>query len=86
MAPCNASSGVKPNKVQAMFIIKRKDKTGADPGLQSLAMAIGTPNSRRRCMGGCLVSLRQKNAPGRITATVPEMAMTLASASLRYSR
>ena len=39
--PASASSGVRPNSVQAMFIAKVGDSKGEVPGLQSVAIAIG---------------------------------------------
>ena len=41
--PASASSGVRPNRVQAMFIASVGVSSGEVPGLQSVAMAIGTP-------------------------------------------
>ena len=40
--PASASSGVRPNKVQAMFIASVGESSGEVPGLQSVATAIGT--------------------------------------------
>ena len=47
------------NKVQAMFSISSSDSPGDEPGLWSLAMAIGTPASRSAWIGGSLVSRRK---------------------------
>jgi hypothetical protein len=44
------------NNVHAMFIVSKSDVMGDDPGLQSLASAIGTAQSRRVDMGGACVS------------------------------
>ena len=52
VAPASASSGVRPNSVQAMFSISSSEPTGALPGLLSLATAIGTLFSRSAATGG----------------------------------
>ena len=59
VTPRRASSGVKRNSVQAMFSINNSDKPGDEPGLWSLAMAIGTPCARSAEIGGSLVSRRK---------------------------
>ena len=50
--PATASSGVNPNKVHAMFIARVGDSNGEVPGLQSVAMAIGTLCLRSNATGG----------------------------------
>ena len=50
--PASASSGVRPNRVQAMFIASVGDSIGEVPGLQSVAMAIGTLCLRSSATGG----------------------------------
>ena len=54
--PASASSGVRPNKVQAMFIARVGDSIGEVPGLQSVAMAIGTWCLRSSATGGFFFS------------------------------
>ena len=56
VVPCNASSGVMRNKVQAMFIASVSEVMGDEPGLQSVATAMGTPAWRRAAMGGSWTS------------------------------
>jgi hypothetical protein len=59
VTPASASAGVKPNKVHAMFSISSSDVHGDVPGLQSVAIAIGTPCWRRLAIGGNRVSRRK---------------------------
>ncbi len=54
--PAMASSGVRLNKVQAMFIARVGESNGEVPGLQSVATAIGTLCLRSRSTGGLAVS------------------------------
>ena len=44
--------------VQAMFMVSVSEVMGEEPGLQSVASAIGTPAARRAAMGGIRVSRR----------------------------
>ena len=44
---------------QAMFNINSKDKPGEEPGLWSLAMAMGTPAARSAATGGRWVSRKK---------------------------
>ena len=46
VTPASASRGVSRNSVHAMFIISGSDVAGDVPGLQSVAIAIGTPCAR----------------------------------------
>ena len=39
-----------------MFMVSVSEVMGDDPGLQSVASAIGTPAARRAAMGGACVS------------------------------
>ena len=64
----------------------RTDNSGEVPGLQSVAIAIGTPVSRNAWTGGCLVSFSVRNAPGNSTALVPARAIAVIPAALEYSR
>ena len=41
-----------------MFIASSSEASGEEPGLQSLATAIGTPSARSRSTGGTRVSRR----------------------------
>ena len=50
--PAIASSGVRPNRVHAMFIASVGDSKGEVPGLQSVATAIGTLCLRSSATGG----------------------------------
>ena len=50
--PATASSGVRPNNVQAMLMASVSDSRGEVPGLQSLATAIGTLCLRSTAIGG----------------------------------
>ena len=52
--PRSASSGVSRNSVLAMLSISSGDSVGDEPGLWSVAMAIGTPAARRAATGGSL--------------------------------
>ena len=54
--PASASSGVRPNRVAAMFIIRAGESAGEVPGFRSVATAIGTPCLRKRSTGGFRVS------------------------------
>ena len=47
------------NSVHAMFIAVRIDVLGDVPGLQSVAIAIGTPSVRSATPGGSFVSRRK---------------------------
>jgi hypothetical protein len=58
VTPANVSAGVMRNSVQAMFITNSKEVNGDEPGLQSVANAIGTLCSRKELIGGIWVSLR----------------------------
>jgi len=51
-----ASSGVRPNRVQAMFIASVGESMGDVPGLQSVATAIGTLCLRSSATGGFFFS------------------------------
>ena len=42
--------------VQAMFMAKGRLAMGEEPGLKSVATAIGTPAARKAAMGGLCVS------------------------------
>jgi hypothetical protein len=55
IAPASASCGVKPNTVHAMFNARSIDVHGEVPGLQSVATAMRTPQSRSRSIGGGVV-------------------------------
>ena len=57
--PANASSGVSRSSVQAMLSISSGDSVGDEPGLWSVAMAIGTPAVRSASTGGTRVSRRK---------------------------
>jgi len=59
VAPLNASCGVNPNSVQAMLSASNIDVQGELPGLQSVAMATGTPAARNAVTGGFFVSRRK---------------------------
>ena len=48
VAPASASSGVSRNSVHAMLSISSSDVVGDVPGLQSVAIAIGTPSRAQR--------------------------------------
>jgi hypothetical protein len=52
VVPASASSGVIRNSVQAMFIASSSEAIGDEPGLQSVATAIGTPWLRNASIGG----------------------------------
>jgi len=56
----SAGSGDDPrvirNNVHAMFIVSSGDARGDEPGLQSVASAMGTPYSRKASIGGACVS------------------------------
>jgi hypothetical protein len=54
--PASASSGVNRNSVHAMLSINKGEVTGEVPGLESVAIAIGTPASRNADTGGSRVS------------------------------
>jgi hypothetical protein len=54
--PATASSGVNPNKVHALLIASVGDSKGDVPGLQSVAMAIGTLCLRSSATGGFFFS------------------------------
>src|ERR1700676_3299208 len=84
--PLNASSGVSPNRVQAMLSTSKIDVQGELAGLQSVASASATPVSRNRATGGGVVWRSVKYAVGNSTATVPAAARELAPAALRYSK
>jgi hypothetical protein len=56
VTPASASVGVSPNKVHAMFSISSSDVQGDVPGLQSVAIAIGTPDRLSVAMGGSVGS------------------------------
>ena len=56
VVPASASSGVRPKKVQAMFIASVSEVIGAEPGFMSVATAISTPASRKAATGGACVS------------------------------
>src|SRR5260370_173658 len=86
VAPLKASSGVKPNSVQAMLRASKIDVQGEVPGLQSVAIASATPASRNDATGGGVVCRRVKYAAGKSTATVPATARERAPATLKYSR
>ena len=53
----------------------RNEQTGAVPGLQSLATAIGTFFALRASMGGSCVSASVRNAAGSNTATASDSAI-----------
>ena len=57
--PRNASSGVSRNSVHAMFSISSGESVGDEPGLWSVAIAIGTPAARSAATGGSRVSRRK---------------------------
>ena len=57
--PRSASSGVSRNSVQAMFSISSGESVGDEPGLWSVAIAIGTPAARKAATGGSRVSRRK---------------------------
>ena len=59
VTPRSASSGVRRNSVQAMLSISSSDSVGDEPGLWSVAIAIGTPAARSACTGGSWVSRRK---------------------------
>ena len=54
--PASASCGVRRNSVQAMLSISSGEVVGDVPGLQSVAIAIGTPLRRSASIGGSRVS------------------------------
>ena len=54
--PASASSGVRSNRVHAMFIARVGDSNGEVPGLQSVAVAIGTLCFLSSATGGLRVS------------------------------
>ncbi|STS81262.1 Uncharacterised protein [Klebsiella pneumoniae] len=59
VTPAHASSGVRPNLTQAMFIARCRLAKGLVPGLKSVATAIGTWYLRSSSTGGLRVSLRK---------------------------
>ena len=63
--PAIASSGVRPNKVHAMFIASVGDSNGEVPGLQSVAMAIGTLCLRSSCDRRLLLLLQRVKGAGQ---------------------
>lgn len=56
VTPRKASSGVMRNSVQPMFNASSKEFSGEEPGLISVASAIGTPCLRNKSIGGAWVS------------------------------
>ncbi len=56
VTPARLSSGVIRKSVQAMFMQSSNEVSGEEPGLQSVAMAMGTPAWRRPSSGGSFVS------------------------------
>ena len=86
VTPASASSGVSRNSVQAKFSISTSEPTGEVPGLQSVAIAIGTRSARSAAIGGTRVSRSTWKAPGSSTATVPARAIAATPASFEYSR
>ena len=60
VTPCSASSAVSPNRRVAMLIASSSEVPGAEPGLQSLAIAIAAPRLRAALpAGGLRASARQ---------------------------
>ena len=59
VTPRSASSGVRRNSVQAMLSISSSESVGDEPGLWSVAIAIGTPAARSASTGGSFVSRRK---------------------------
>ena len=59
VAPSSASRGVRRHRVQAMFSASSSEVMGEVPGLQSVAIASGTPAARKASIGGALVSRRK---------------------------
>jgi hypothetical protein len=63
VTPASASSGVMRNSVQAMFMASSSELIGDEPGLQSVATAIGTWCLRKSSMGGsCCFAQRVERA------------------------
>ena len=58
VTPDKASNGVTLKSVDDIFIESRIDVRGDDPGLQSVAIAIGTLYFRNNSIGGFCVSFR----------------------------
>ena len=59
VTPSRHSSTVIPNRVAAMFMARSSEVIGEEPGLQSVATAIGTPARRSASTGGFCFSLRK---------------------------
>jgi hypothetical protein len=57
--PASASSGVRRNRVHAMLRIASGEEIGEEPGLWSVASAMGTPFFLNRSTDGSFVSLRK---------------------------
>ena len=74
VTPARHSSGVSWNRFAASVIAKRIEHIGDEPGLQSVAIAIGTSHFLSSFIGGFCVSLIVMKAPGNKTATQPALA------------
>ena len=82
VTPASASAGVRRNSVHAMLSISGSDVDGEVPGLQSVAMAIGTPRARIAAIGGKLrlaqgverAGQQHRNRPGTSHRRDPRVA------------
>ena len=65
VTPASASSGVRRKSVAAMFSISSSDVAGELPGLQSLAIAMGTPGLAHRLDGRQLLLAQEIEGAGQ---------------------